>query len=311
MGTWGTGLYSDDYAMDLRSTVAAVAKLPFDGDRLVEILCEAEADVANDPEDEGYNIFWLVVADQFQKRQIASDRVRETALSIIDSGRDINLNAELEMTEKNLAKRKKALADLRKHIAKPIKAAKPRKMIRKPQPLVMQPGDVYAFPTCKGAVINPYASEALLKHWGWKQDGWRAVAIVETGRVFDFIPWYRPLVIVGVLKEKPSIDALRTRHQWTLERPGTGSAKHLARMKFEKLDQFRVDVSAMHRVYKEREDPRRAAILDGSVSNSLNSNLALRMYDEGADRNAYKIEEAIKKGLEPVIRGLNQITAKK
>jgi hypothetical protein len=65
MGTWGAGLYSGDLAMDLRSTIGAVTRLPFEGDRLVEILCEAEPGAANNPEDEEHTVFWLVVADQF------------------------------------------------------------------------------------------------------------------------------------------------------------------------------------------------------------------------------------------------------
>ena len=33
----GSGLYSDDFAMDLRGTISAVARLPFDGDKLVDV----------------------------------------------------------------------------------------------------------------------------------------------------------------------------------------------------------------------------------------------------------------------------------
>jgi hypothetical protein len=47
MGTWGVGLYAGDFAMDLRSTIGAVACLPFDSDRLVEILCESEPTAAS------------------------------------------------------------------------------------------------------------------------------------------------------------------------------------------------------------------------------------------------------------------------
>ena len=52
MGVWGTGLYAGDFAADLRSTVGAVVRLPFDPDRLVSLLCDAESSIANDPEDE-------------------------------------------------------------------------------------------------------------------------------------------------------------------------------------------------------------------------------------------------------------------
>ena len=83
MGTWGTSLYAGDFAMDLRSTISAVAHLPFDADRLLEILCESEPDAANNPDDEDHTIFWLVVADQFAKR------IGELA----DAGRSVGLES--------------------------------------------------------------------------------------------------------------------------------------------------------------------------------------------------------------------------
>ena len=36
MGVFGTGLYSGDFAMDLRSAIKAVSRLPFEPGRLVE-----------------------------------------------------------------------------------------------------------------------------------------------------------------------------------------------------------------------------------------------------------------------------------
>jgi hypothetical protein len=47
----------------LRATVGAVSKLPFDADRLVDIICETERAAAANPDNEGYPTFWLVVAD--------------------------------------------------------------------------------------------------------------------------------------------------------------------------------------------------------------------------------------------------------
>jgi hypothetical protein len=57
MDFWGAGLYSGDFAADLRSTVAAVIRLPFETNRLVEILCEIVPDIANNPEDPEHTIF--------------------------------------------------------------------------------------------------------------------------------------------------------------------------------------------------------------------------------------------------------------
>jgi hypothetical protein len=38
VGAWGVGLYSSDRAADLRATIKSVLRLPFDEDRIVDIL---------------------------------------------------------------------------------------------------------------------------------------------------------------------------------------------------------------------------------------------------------------------------------
>ena len=89
MGVWGTGLYSGDFAKDLSSAARAVSQLPFDGERLAELLCSVEPGAANNSSDEDHTTFWLVVADQFAKRGIACERVRKRALAIIDGERHV------------------------------------------------------------------------------------------------------------------------------------------------------------------------------------------------------------------------------
>src|SRR5690242_15938999 len=98
MGVWAAGLYSGDFALDLRSAIRAVARLPFDGDRLVEILTETEKAAASQPDNEDHTAFWLIVADQFARRGIVCDRARETAAAIIDSGSDLALLGRLGMS---------------------------------------------------------------------------------------------------------------------------------------------------------------------------------------------------------------------
>jgi hypothetical protein len=165
MGVWGTGLYSGDFAMDLRSTVGAVVRLPFDTDRLVDILCETEPAAANNPKDEEHTTFWLVLADQFAKRGIASDRVREKALVIIDAAEDIAMLEKLGMKPADIRKRRRLLEEVRARVsATPIN--KPRTVLKKPQQLLMDRGDVIVYPTCSGRCINPYfASKELDKQY--------------------------------------------------------------------------------------------------------------------------------------------------
>ena len=87
MGNWGVGLYSGDFAQDLRSSVRAVSRLPFAPSKLLELLCQTELKAANDPSDPDHTVFWLVAADQFAKRGIDCSAVRDRALSIIEDGR--------------------------------------------------------------------------------------------------------------------------------------------------------------------------------------------------------------------------------
>ena len=97
MGVWGSGLYSGDFAADLRDAIRAVARLPFEGDKLVDILSGIEPTAANNPDDDDHTTFWLVLADQFAKRGIACETVRDKALKIIDRGTDLAVLTKLGM----------------------------------------------------------------------------------------------------------------------------------------------------------------------------------------------------------------------
>src|SRR5262249_40976344 len=97
MGVFGSGLYAGDFALDMRSALAAVLLLPFDSDRLVDILSERETSAAHNSDDEDHTTFWLVIADQFAKRGVACERVRTKALHIIDTGADIAMLEKLGM----------------------------------------------------------------------------------------------------------------------------------------------------------------------------------------------------------------------
>src|SRR5690242_12935306 len=111
MGAWSTGLYGNDFAMDLRSAIGAVVRLPFEPDRLIELLADTEPGAANSASDPDHATFWLVVADQFAKRDIVAPRVREKAFRLIDSAAADA--AALGMPPADVRKRVKALEELR------------------------------------------------------------------------------------------------------------------------------------------------------------------------------------------------------
>jgi len=277
MGVWGTGLYSGDFAMDLRSTVGAVVRLPFDAERLVDILCETEPTAANNPNDEEHTTFWLILADQFAKRGIASDRVREKALSIIDGAEDVAMLEKLGMKPADIRKRRRLLDELRARIVAAT-VDKPRTVVKKPQPLLMGVGDVIVYPTCGGRCINPYfPSEELDKQYTkqgpvpWAQDGWAVAVIIDCGRAFDFLSWYRPLKIVGTTSEKPALDSLRRDIVWRLDLPGTCSPSHFKKMELEKIGNLPVDPQKVRNVFPGLRPGISAAVGDISIANRLST----------------------------------------
>ena len=271
--------------MDLRGTIGAVVRLPFESDRLVEILCETEPSAATNPEDEDYSTFWLVVADQFAKRGIVSDRARDIALQIIDSGSDLAILGKLGMSPADLKKRAKMLVEVRTRAAAPI-VAKPRTVLKKPQPLLMEVGDAFVYPIHRREVfgdtahrridwecINPYFTSKKRSSHGdtWTQDGWAAYVIVDSGRAFDFLSWYRPLLArTPWIADKPSLETLRGEVLWAWETPGTCSAQHFKRMELEKLGTFALDAEKVKRIFPDMSPGISAAVSDISIANRIN-----------------------------------------
>ena len=275
MGVWGGGLYSGDFAQDLRGTIRAVARLPFDNDRLVDVLCETEPTAANNPDDEDHTTFWLVVADQFSKRGIACDRVREKALAIIDGGSDLTMLAKLGMDSPGLKKRRQMLDELRLRLAAPV-GARRGSVLKKPQAYLMDAGDVLVYPTCGGRCINPYfASKDQQTYWGdkcampWKQDGFGALVIVDRGRAFDFLSWYRPLKISMAMVQKPTVAELCGELLWKLPLAGTCSAVHFKRMELEKIGTLSIDTEKFKRAFPNLRPGTAQAIGDISIANQM------------------------------------------
>jgi hypothetical protein len=274
MGVWATGLYAGDFALDLRSTIRAVAKLPFDGDRLVDILCQSEREVADQKDDPDHSTFWLVVADQFAKRGIENKRAKEIALEIIDTNSDLAMLQKLGMLPQDLRKRKKVLDELRQSLIVPIARPRPRKVMSKPQPLLLQTGDVLVYPTCGGRCRNPYIVDPDRDRMGtlsvpprpWQMDSWAAMVIVDSGRAFDFLAWYRPLTVSVAMADKPDMVSLKADDLiWNLRSCGTCSAPHLRRMGIEKIESIAID-----RTKLKLHPGTYAAVNDISIANQIN-----------------------------------------
>ena len=269
MGVWGSGLYSGDFAADMRAAVTAVARLPFEGDHLLEILIGIEPDAATNPKDEDHTTFWLVVADQFAKRGIVCDQVRKTAVQIIDDGQDVEMLRRLGMESGLLKKRQSVLSEVRARITA-VSNGKQRVVLKKPQPFLMTAGDVFVYPTSHGHCINSYyPSKERIPNW--KQDGWSAAVIVEAGKVFDFLVWYRPLIVPSAVSQRPELAQLSSVSPWVLRKPGPLSAVHFKRMELEKIGSLSVDMSKIERLFPNRRSGIYQVVNDISLVNELST----------------------------------------
>lgn len=268
MGVWGSGLYSGDFATDLRAAVRAVARLPFDGDKLAAMLSDCQRSAASNPEDEDYTTFWLVLADQFAKRGISSEQVRERALQIIDDRADLRMLERLGMSSGGLKKRERILTELRSRMHATQDSRRTGAMLKKPQPLLMDVGDILVYPTSRGHCINAYfQSKERIRDW--KQDGWAAAVIVDVGRAFDFLAWYRPITVFAAFSAKPDMSGLHSVSPWVLKSAGTCSTVHFKRMELERIGSVSVDCIKLNSIVSNLKPGVYQAVNDISIANQL------------------------------------------
>ena len=239
MGTWGTGLYSDDTAADLKNSIALLTQLPVSGDRLLEILIDTYGGSVELTADGG-PAFWLVVADQFERKGIRSERASEQARAVVKTGADLRDLEARGMPAKDLKKRAEILAELDRRLKSP-RPEKPRPKGGKPPDFVVDIGEVYAFPTMRSQAFNAwYASWEQAK---FVPDGWGAMLVVGRGRVFDWLPWCAVASLTVDPSREPSLDdasaaRVRTEVGGTLCVP---RRTHLNKMKMRLLGRLDLD----------------------------------------------------------------------
>lgn len=301
MGVWGTGLYSGDFAMDLRGTIGAILRLPFSDEALLEVIQSTEQQAAESEDDPDHTTFWLVVADQFSKRGIDCKIARDRAIAIIDTDADLRMNQTLGLDEKSLTVRRKMLDELRSSLLRPVATAKPRKTLKKPQPLIYDVGDVFIYPTCGGDSRNPYN---VNPEWEWvkrwKQDGWGAMVIVERGQYLGYLAWYRPITPAEPWTEEPGLSELFQPRRWFCNLAGTLIPTHERQLKLKRVGSLTIDREKFERAFPVRGNPRTSALIDRSIANEMQ----IRDQSRGDDHRA-------KYGIAPTprIESLREIVA--
>ena len=88
MGTWGTAIFSDDFASDLKSEFRDKIAFGKEPEEATQELINEYKDVLDDPEEA--SVFWIALAaTQWNLGRLQED-VKQKALQILDSGTDLN-----------------------------------------------------------------------------------------------------------------------------------------------------------------------------------------------------------------------------
>jgi hypothetical protein len=136
MGTWGTAVFSDDFALDVRDAWRDALIETRDESAAFAAVAETFKDeIGGDPEDA--SVFWLALAAAQMETGRLRDDVRERAVAIIDRGDDLARWEEIA----GRRQRAKVLERLRAKLEGPQPAPK---RIRRPrvQDVAFDPGDV-------------------------------------------------------------------------------------------------------------------------------------------------------------------------
>lgn len=122
MGAWGTPIFSDDTAADTRDAFSDFIAEGLTPAEATDRLIAESADILADEDDA--NVFWLGLAAAQWKLGRLLVTVRDRAIAIIDSGRDLRRWQDSPKSEIN--QRKKHLAKLREQLLSP--QPKPKKL---------------------------------------------------------------------------------------------------------------------------------------------------------------------------------------
>ena len=146
MGTFGTAIFSDDFACDIRDEFKEYIGDGMTAEQATTKLTDEYSDSLND-EDE-VSVFWLSLAAIQWKTGRLLDNVKEKAIQIIDTGSDLN-RWELEGDLKLVAKRQKELLKLKEQLLSPQPTVKKISKVYK-EFTPFEIGDVFSYAHSSG-----------------------------------------------------------------------------------------------------------------------------------------------------------------
>lgn len=260
MGTWGTGLYANDTAADLRHDFRQVVRAPWDGERLSRWALSAYPGAA-DRTDADYTDLRLALADLFWTYGIDHRPTIDVARKVIREGIDLAAKRTLGMSEPDLRRRASVLAGLGERLRWANPAPRPRRILDQPEPFLLEAGDCLSYPLTNGKLRNPYVkprdAAAYDDRYPWEPNGWGAALVMGRFRKLEVLARY----VVAILATDPAakvslvdVPRLSIVHQQVhgggqrrLVHGVAVSRLHLRRMQVEVIGRLTVDADGVAR----------------------------------------------------------------
>lgn len=138
MGTWGTGIYQNDVAEDVKDLYIGYLKSGKSDDEALQLLLDKFENEINDPDDS--LDFFFSLADTMWKKGRLTEDIKNKALNNID----IDLNSWKWETKTEHRQRAKKLEELRKRLESPMPERK-KVPIHKPYKMGLNINDLYYY----------------------------------------------------------------------------------------------------------------------------------------------------------------------
>lgn len=203
MGTWGYGLYSNDYTLDVRDSYVDMLTYGYSSEAaLTEIIREYELE--SDKTESAYG--WLALADTAWRYGRLSETLKERAISIIDSGiDDENVKTEPLTIQR---KRKAMLEKLKTKLnSSQPKTRKPRK--EKFISISWKTSDIYTFPI---AMTDQYGAILVVEDYFYKPSKYATDEDMVHQCSFVFLDWHGdPETLKSDLKESIPILSVKVK----------------------------------------------------------------------------------------------------
>jgi hypothetical protein len=197
MGVFGSALFSDDLALDVRDRYLALVGEGLEGSKATDLLQAEWGDALGDSESAA--VFWLALSATQSKCGRLEDRVKAQALNVIDTGADL---VRWHQQPRLLARRRIVLERLRTQLAGPQRTPK-RILKRYRSECDWKIGEVIAFRLRSEAL-------ALMRVIGYHTDQGGTAPVCElldwTGRQY---PSEVELQNVGIRQGRPPWNATK------------------------------------------------------------------------------------------------------